>query len=59
MIRSFRCQETESIFQPGWSPGGTLYFVSDRTGWWNIHRMVDGRVEPVHTMAAEFGRKQE
>jgi dipeptidyl aminopeptidase/acylaminoacyl peptidase len=50
--------ETESIFQPGWSPDGTLYFVSDRTGWWNIHRLVDGRVEPVHLMAAEFGRPQ-
>ena len=22
----------ESIFQPEWSPGGTLYFASDRTG---------------------------
>ncbi len=28
----------ESIFQPEWSPGGGLHFVSDRTGWWNLHR---------------------
>src|SRR5712692_3810795 len=28
----------ESIFQPEWSPDGTLYFVSDRAGWWNIYR---------------------
>src|SRR5712692_10035105 len=28
----------ESIFQPEWSPGGVLHFVSDRTGWWNIYR---------------------
>ena len=28
----------ESIFQPEWSPGGTLYFVSDRTAYWNIFR---------------------
>jgi Tol biopolymer transport system component len=28
---------SESIFQPEWSPDGTLYFVSDRTGWWNIY----------------------
>src|SRR4030095_14930661 len=27
----------ESIFQPGWSPGGTLCFVSDRTGWWSLY----------------------
>src|SRR5262249_15758036 len=24
----------ESIFQPGWSPDGEVYFVSDRSGWW-------------------------
>ena len=28
----------ESIFQPEWSPDGTLHFVSDRTGWWNLYR---------------------
>ena len=31
----------ESIFQPEWSPDGTLYFVSDRSGWWNIYRWQD------------------
>ena len=48
----------ESIFQPMWSPGGTLHFVSDRTGWWNIYRCTDvagGAVEPVRAMDAEFG----
>jgi dipeptidyl aminopeptidase/acylaminoacyl peptidase len=29
----------ESIFQPEWSSGGEIFFVSDRTGWWNIYRM--------------------
>lgn len=48
----------ESVFQPEWSPDGTLYFVSDRSGWWNIHRWKDGRVERVVPMAAEFGRPQ-
>jgi dipeptidyl aminopeptidase/acylaminoacyl peptidase len=28
----------ESIFQPEWAPDGALYFVSDRTGWWNLYR---------------------
>jgi dienelactone hydrolase len=28
----------ESIFQPEWSPGGVLHFVSDRSGWWNLYR---------------------
>ncbi|RMG56553.1 MAG: S9 family peptidase, partial [Acidobacteria bacterium] len=48
----------ESIVQPEWSPDGTLYFVSDRTGWWNLYRWRDGRVEPMCEMEAEFGRPQ-
>ncbi len=48
----------ESIFQPEWSPDGTLYFVSDRSGWWNLHRFSGGTVETVHAMAAEFGKPQ-
>lgn len=47
----------ESIFQPAWSPDGTLYFVSDRSGWWNLYRLQDD-VEIVHAMAAEFGKPQ-
>ena len=49
---------SESIFQPEWSPDGLLYFVSDRTGWWNLYRWRAGRVEPLCPMAAEFGRPQ-
>lgn len=45
----------ESIFQPQWSPDGTLYFVSDRSGWWNLYRWTGDRVEPLCEMAAEFG----
>ena len=46
---------SESIFQPEWSPDGALYFVSDRSNWWNLYRWRDGRVEPVVEMEAEFG----
>ncbi|MBI5032372.1 MAG: S9 family peptidase [Chloroflexi bacterium] len=46
----------ESIFQPEWSPDGTLYFVSDKTGWWNFYRLRDGNIEPLCPMDAEFGR---
>ena len=49
---------SESIFQPEWSPDGTLYFVSDRTGWWNLYRQLGTAIEPIHTMAAEFGKPQ-
>lgn len=31
----------ESICQPRWSGDGTLYFVSDRTGFWQIYHYVD------------------
>jgi len=46
----------ESVVQPEWSPDGVLYFVSDRSGWWNLHRWREGRIEPLHGTAAEFGR---
>ena len=46
---------TESITQPEWSPDGrTLYFISDRTGWWNLYRWRAGNIEPVCPMNAEF-----
>jgi dipeptidyl aminopeptidase/acylaminoacyl peptidase len=48
----------ESIFQPLWSPDGTLYFLSDRSGWWNIYRESAGAVEPLAPMEAEFGMAQ-
>lgn len=50
--------KSESIFQPQWSPDGLLYFVSDRTGWWNLYRLRDGRNEPLCEMKAEFGTPQ-
>ncbi len=34
----------ESVSQPLWSPKNELLFISDRTGWWNIYREVNGKV---------------
>src|SRR5215472_1263706 len=48
----------ESIFQPEWSEDGVLYFVSDRTGWWNIYRLTGSKVEPVTQREVEFGAPQ-
>ena len=48
----------ESVFQPEWAPDGTLLFVSDRTGWWNLYRWRGGHDEPLCPMAAEFGVPQ-
>ncbi|MCL6549909.1 MAG: prolyl oligopeptidase family serine peptidase [Acidothermus cellulolyticus] len=45
----------ESILQPTWAADGSLYFLSDRSGWWNLYRW-DGAA--VHTLAPrdeEFG----
>ncbi|HVQ40413.1 MAG TPA: prolyl oligopeptidase family serine peptidase [Pyrinomonadaceae bacterium] len=49
----------ESTFQPEWSPDGVLYFVSDRSGWWNLCRLSEtGAIEPVYEKEAEFGMPQ-
>ncbi|MBI3950245.1 MAG: S9 family peptidase [Acidobacteria bacterium] len=48
----------ESIFQPEWSPDGVLYFISDRTGWWNLYRWRNGVIEPLCEMEVEFGKPQ-
>ena len=48
----------ESIFQPEWSPEGILYFVSDRSGWWNLYRWRDKKIEALCSMDAEFGQPQ-
>ena len=48
----------DSIFQPQWSPGGTLHFVSDRTGFWNLYRKEGCQTVPLHRLDAEFGLAQ-
>lgn len=46
----------ESIFQPEWSPGGLLHFVSDRSGFWNLYRLTGDEpdAEPICAIEAEF-----
>jgi dipeptidyl aminopeptidase/acylaminoacyl peptidase len=55
---------TESILQPEWAPDGTLYFISDRTGWWNLYQARDRgardragawSIAPLVPMEAEIG----
>jgi dipeptidyl aminopeptidase/acylaminoacyl peptidase len=45
----------ESIWQPSWSPAGELYWVSDRSGWWNLERERAGIRETICPRDAEFG----
>lgn len=55
----------ESVFQPTWGPGGTLYAASDRTGWWNLYRHeeaaegdADDEWTCLHEEDAEYGAPQ-
>jgi dipeptidyl aminopeptidase/acylaminoacyl peptidase len=48
-----------AVFQPEWGPDGTLYFVSDETGWGQLYRWQSGRVLRVHgRRGAELMRPQ-
>ena len=49
---------TESIFQPEWAPDGTLYFISDRSGWWNLYAERSGSIVCVFQIDAEIGVPQ-
>lgn len=48
----------ESVCQPRWSPEGTLHFISDATGWWNLYRWEGERGEPLFPIEAEFAGPQ-
>jgi dipeptidyl aminopeptidase/acylaminoacyl peptidase len=50
--------QSESVLQPEWSPRGDLYFVSDRSGWWNLYRARGEGDEPLCPRSAEFGAPQ-
>jgi dipeptidyl aminopeptidase/acylaminoacyl peptidase len=54
--RKIAGSQTESLFQPEWSPEGILHFVSDRTGWWNLYRESSGEIETLFSKEAEFGQ---
>jgi dipeptidyl aminopeptidase/acylaminoacyl peptidase len=49
-----------SIVQPEWAPAtapsnDTLVFISDESGWWNLTKWSDGRVEPVLAEEIDHG----
>ena len=43
-----------SVMQPAFSPGGVLHYVSDESGWWNLHRLGAVGPERLCPMEAEF-----
>ncbi len=49
---------SESLFQPGFAPDGTLFVVSDRSGDWNLMQVGEAGLRPAHRLAGELGRPQ-
>jgi dipeptidyl aminopeptidase/acylaminoacyl peptidase len=49
---------SESIVQPEWGPRGELYFVSDRSDWWNLYSGRGEGDDPLCRMKAEFASPQ-
>ena len=49
-----------SVFQPRWLADGSIVYVSDETGWWNLRCITaDGQASrAMLPMTAEFGRPQ-
>ena len=45
----------ESVLQPQWAADGSLYFLSDRSGWWNLYRWRAGAVQAISAEQAEIG----
>jgi len=50
--------DNEAVCQPLWSPGGTLYFISDKNNWWNLYRLNKEGIECVIECDAEFAVPQ-
>lgn len=43
----------ESALEPRWGPDRALYFMSDRSGWWNLYRWNGDAIEAVAPIAGE------
>ena len=46
--------DREAVTQPVWAADGSLYFVNDPKGWWNLYAEKDGQVRTVCELEAEF-----
>ena len=47
-----------SVVQPQFGPDGTLWFVSDESGYWNLHRDGEAGPRPVHALDADVAAPQ-
>ncbi|MFF4740928.1 S9 family peptidase [Streptomyces sp. NPDC001262] len=53
-VRTLLGGPEEAIAQAEWAPDGSLIVATDRTGWWNLHR-----VDPATGAATELCRREE
>jgi dipeptidyl aminopeptidase/acylaminoacyl peptidase len=44
----------ESVVEPRWDHDGTLYFISDRSNWWNLYRYKDNHISAALTIEADI-----
>jgi dipeptidyl aminopeptidase/acylaminoacyl peptidase len=44
-----------SIVQPEWAPEGSLVFITDESGWWNLAKLEDSTVSPVLSEESDHG----
>jgi len=54
-LKKIAGSQNESIFQPRFANDGSLFFVSDRTNFWNLYRYSNDEIEALYPMDAEFG----
>jgi dipeptidyl aminopeptidase/acylaminoacyl peptidase len=52
--RTIAGSDRDRISQPRWSPEGILHFAAEPTGWMNLYRYVEGRIEQVSDLEAEL-----
>lgn len=59
-IRSVADTDGVSVVQPRWSGGGALWFATDESGWWNLHRVSAGEdaAAAVHLHEADLASPQ-
>jgi dipeptidyl aminopeptidase/acylaminoacyl peptidase len=44
-----------AVLEPQWGKDGTLYYIDEISGWWNLYAMRDGKSRALAPMAREFG----
>ena len=54
-LRRIAGGDEESVIDPKWAEDGALWFISDRSGFWNLYRWDGAESRPVLPLHAEFG----